>query len=80
MKARLNITIDKEILEQVKYYANQQNSSVSEMVESYFKEVIKPVKKENILSMVERLSPPDFNVNIELMEIYYKEKASKHGF
>lgn len=80
MKARLNITIDKEILERIKYYADKQNSSVSEIVESYFKEVIKPVKKENIISLVEQIPPPDFDVNTDLKDLYYREKARKHGF
>ncbi|WP_240768660.1 DUF6364 family protein [Olivibacter sp. XZL3] len=37
MKAKLNLTIDKQLLTEVKAYAAQKHSSVSELVEGYFK-------------------------------------------
>ena len=46
MKARLNITIDEAVLRNVKYLAEDQNTSVSEIVETYFKSIVKPKNKK----------------------------------
>jgi hypothetical protein len=45
MKARLNITIEEDILKNVKYLAEAQNTSVSELVETYFKNILKKNKR-----------------------------------
>ena len=46
MKTRLNITIEEDVLRSVKYFAEEQNTSVSELVETYFKTIVKPKKKK----------------------------------
>lgn len=58
MKERLNLTIDGALLEAMKTYAASKQMSVSELVESYFRQVTKPVQRENILDMVDRLEAP----------------------
>ncbi len=58
MKERLNLTIDGALLEAMKTYAASKEMSVSELVESYFRQVTKPVQRENILDMVDRLNAP----------------------
>lgn len=80
MKARLNLTIDNALLENVKGYAVKQQISVSELVESYFKIVTKPSKRKNIISMVEKLEKPGIDANADLKDLYYQNKAKKHGF
>jgi Family of unknown function (DUF6364) len=80
MKARLNLTIDDSLLEEVKSYAVKQQRSVSELVESYFKTVTKPSKRKNILHLVEKLSKPIIDMDGDLKELYYKENAKKYGF
>ncbi len=55
MKERLNLTIDGALLEAMKAYAASKQMSVSELVESYFRQVTKPVQRENLLELVERL-------------------------
>lgn len=59
MKERLNLTIDGALLEAMKTYAASKEMSVSELVESYFRSVTKPVQRNNILDLVDRLERPD---------------------
>jgi len=80
MKARLNLTIDNALLENVKGYAIKQQTSVSELVERYFKVVTKPSKRKNILSMVEKLEKPVIDTGADLKDVYYQDKAKKYGF
>jgi len=58
MKERLNLTIDGSLLEAMKAYAAGKGMSVSELVESYFRQVTRPVERQNILDMVDRLEVP----------------------
>ena len=60
MKERLNLTIDGELLDSMKAYAAGKGMSVSELVESYFRSVTKPVRGKNIIDLVDELEPhPD---------------------
>lgn len=80
MKARLNLTIDNALLENVKGYAMKQQTSVSELVESYFKIVTKPSKRKNIINMVEKLEKPVIDAGADLINVYYQDKSKKYGF
>jgi hypothetical protein len=79
MKTRLNLTIDELILSKVKAYAASKHTSVSELVEQYFKTIAKTPKKNNIIEMVEKLNPL-IQMEGDLKDQYYKEQATKHGF
>jgi hypothetical protein len=59
MKERLNLTIDGALLEAMKVYAAGKGISVSELVESYFRQVTRPVSRHNILDMVDKLERQD---------------------
>jgi len=59
VKERLNLTIDGELLEAMKAYAASKEMSVSELVESYFRSVTKPMGGDNILDLVDRLPAPE---------------------
>jgi Family of unknown function (DUF6364) len=59
VKERLNLTIDGALLEAMKAYAASKEMSVSELVESYFRSVTKPVGRDNILDLVDRLPLPE---------------------
>ncbi len=63
MKERLNLTIDGALLEAMKVYAAGKGISVSELVESYFRQVTRPVSRHNILDMVDQLDGPDSMVS-----------------
>lgn len=45
MKTRLNLTIDQSLLESMKAYAANKNTSVSELVETCFKKIARPAKR-----------------------------------
>jgi hypothetical protein len=64
MKERLNLTIDGALLEAMKAYAAGKGMSVSELVESYFRQVTKPVQRRNILDMVDQLEGPDSRLGV----------------
>lgn len=80
MKSRLNITIENTVLEDVKIYATKQKRSVSDLVENYFKKIVKPSKRKNIIDLVEKLDKPNLLENENLKELFYKENAKKYGF
>lgn len=74
MKARLNLTIDNYVLENIKGYASRKQTSVSELVENYFKAVTKPVKRKTILDLVEKLNAPSIDPDTDLKQLYYEDK------
>ncbi len=79
MKAKLNITIEEGLLSSMKAYAIKQGTSISELVERYFKSLTKPAKRNSIINMIEQLEPPKIDTNADLKELFYLEQASKYG-
>lgn len=68
MKERLNLTIDADLVESMKAYAASKQMSVSELVESYFRTVTKPLQRKNIVDLVDGLEPanePEVRFNME---------------
>jgi hypothetical protein len=80
MKERLNLTIDGALLEAIKTYALKRGISVSELVEDHFRTVTKPVKRKNILDLVDGLKRPAIAAQADLKELFYKEQGEKYGF
>lgn len=81
MKARLNITIEDNLLSSMKAYATKYNTSVSELVTGYFKSVTKqPAKRKNIISLVEELDNTTIDKTIDLKSSFYQSQAKKYGF
>ena len=80
MKSRLNLTIENTVLEDVKMYATKQKRSVSDLVEKYFKKIVKPTKRKNIIDLIEKLDKPNIADNDDLKELFYKENGKKYGF
>jgi predicted CopG family antitoxin len=79
MKTRLNITIEAEVLRSVKYFAEEQNTSVSELVETYFKTIVKPKKKKSFSDLIKELPKPKLAENFDWKDEYYKAKKKKYG-
>ncbi len=79
VKERLNLTIDGALLEAMKVYAAKRQTSVSELVENYFKSVTRPVQRKNMLDMVDELERPDIDPKADLKELFYKEQGEKYG-
>ncbi len=80
MKTRLNLTIDDDLLSSIKTYAANKQTSVSTLVENYFKRITKLPRKKNIISMIEKLEKPNINSDSDLKELFYKEQSKKYGF
>lgn len=75
MKERLNLTIDGTLLEAMKVYAAGKGMSVSELVESYFRNVTRPVRRKNILDLVDELEPPAAGIAGP-----FEDNKAKYGF
>ncbi len=80
MKTRLNLTIDESLLEIVKAYAASKHTSLSELVENYFKTISRPAKRKSIIDLVEKLPKPTIDTTGDLKEEYYKDRSDKYGF
>jgi len=80
MKTRLNLTIEESLLEKVKSYAASRKSSLSELVENYFKTFVQPPSHKRIADIVEALPKPDLHVEGDLKKRYLEENADKYGF
>lgn len=79
MKAKLNLSIDNTLLENIKDYASNKRTSVSALVENYIKKITAPVKRNNILNMVEKLPKPKIDTKSNLKELYYQDQSKKYG-
>ena len=84
MKKRLNITIDAELLDKIKRYADKEEKSISSLVEEHFEKLIsRKIGLTEGMSLVEYMqSLPkfDFPENFDYKEEYYKAKAKKLGY
>jgi hypothetical protein len=80
MKERLNLTIDSELLNSMKAYASKKQISVSELVESYFRSLTKPVRRTNILDLIGQLKKPAISDKADLKDLFYREQGEKYGF
>ncbi len=82
MKARLNLTIDEDLLNKVKVYAEGKQSSVSQLVEEYFKTLTSKPKNKSLLDIIEELPKPkiDFSPDFDYKKEYYEQNKEKYGF
>ena len=83
MKNRLNKTVDNALMEEAKLYAAKHKTSLSQLVEEYFKTLTRqrPAKKENILELMARLPKPKGKLpEGDLKKLYYESRRKKYGF
>lgn len=80
MKTRLNLTIDEQLMDGIKAYAASRHTSVSELVENYFRSIGRPAKRKTVLDILEKLPTPKQTVGQNYKEGYYKAKSGKYGF
>ncbi len=80
MKNRLNITIDDSLMEQAKRYAVKHQTSLSQLVEQYFKNLTRPVRKENILDFLGKMPKRKITVEEDPKKAYYEQRKKKYGF
>jgi hypothetical protein len=83
MKNRLNITVDNVLMEEAKLYAAKHKTSLSQLVEEYFKTLTQGKKphKKNIIELMARLpqpkgKPPEGDVH----KLYHESRKKKYGF
>lgn len=80
MKSRLNITVENELAEQAKSYADAHGTSVSNLVEQYFRGLTRPLQKKNILDLLKELPKPSIVIEGTDKETYYHQQKKKYGF
>jgi hypothetical protein len=83
MKSRLNITVDEKLVEKAKRYAEDHDTSLSQLVEEYLETLVrKPKKKENIVDFMAKLPKPKKQIELpeNLYAAYYESRRKKYGF
>ena len=82
MKNRLNITVDNVLMEEAKLYAVKHKTSVSQLVEQYFKTLTRKrlSQKENFIDFMSRMSKPKIKVEGDYKKDYYESRKKKYGF
>ena len=81
MKAKINLSIEEKLIYKIKAYAEEEHTSVSELVEEYFKRVVEPRKKNNLIDLVKSLPKVElpYPDDVDLKKQYYEERAGKYG-
>jgi hypothetical protein len=68
-------------MEQAKRYAASHQTSVSQLVEQYFKSLSPAPRKKNILELMKELPKPKRKVpEGDLRKLYYESRRKKYGF
>ncbi len=80
MKARVNLTIEQDVLAKAKSYAAEIGSSISEIVENYLKHVSARTSSETLIEYIDKLEVPKTDEHIDLKKQYYEERGQKYGF
>jgi hypothetical protein len=81
MKKPLNITVDENLIKAIKQYAENNETSISSLVEDYFEHLIKPKKQlENNVSFIEFIRGlPDLELkypeNFDWKGEFFKQKG-----
>jgi hypothetical protein len=80
VKSRLNITIDERLLTGAKRYADRHRTSLSQLVEGYFKKIARPGSKKNIIDLIESLPKASIDSGEDLKRQYFEGQKKKYGF
>ena len=86
MKKKLNLTIEENLLEKIKAYAESKDRSVSDLVQEHFETLLKPRPTlPNGMSLVEYMkslpkSKVEFPEGMDWKDEYYRAKAKKWGY
>ena len=78
MKTRLNLTIDEQLLQQAKQYAAAKKSSVSDLVETYFRTFTQVPVRRSVIDLIEELPKPTVPEG-DLTKRYMEDHGKKHG-
>ena len=81
MKAKLNLTIESDVLNKAKEYASRQKTSISSLVEEYLSFISKPQKKSSLVKLIDSLpKSTQYKDDIDFKKEYYEAKGKKYGF
>lgn len=79
MYTKLTLNVDKDTIEQAKLYAKKQNLSLSKLIESYLKSLVKPVRSADeispIVAQLTGIIAPDYQEK----EAYISHQIQKHS-
>jgi hypothetical protein len=70
MKMKLTLSIDKNLIEKAKNYANNRHISLSKLIENYFKNIVENNDNEKNSPIVNELAGSIKNSKINLKEDY----------
>jgi hypothetical protein len=79
MKVKLNLTIEEELLSRVKRYAMAKGTSISGLVEEFFRKSVRPSKKKNILDLLDAVENHKIDSTRDLVKEYYQDRSKKYG-
>ena len=80
MKNRLNITVDDTLLGQAKRYAAKHRTTLSRIIEEYFRSPVRPARKKNILQLLRELPKAKGKTEGDGRKPYYEGRKSNYGF
>lgn len=78
MKAKLNLTIDESLLYKVKRIAKERKSSVSQIVEEFFRNFVHTPTRESFVDLIDSLPEISYEEG-DLTKKYMEENAGKYG-
>ena len=76
MNSKITLYSDKELIEQIKQYAKSRNTSVSKLVNEFFKNILEHKNSSNNVSITETLSGKlkGKNIKVDDYKKYLEEK------
>lgn len=80
MKTRLNITVEEDLLNNAKRFAEKNETSLSQLIEKFFKNLTRPVRRKNVIQLVDQLSKPKIDLSGDLRKAYHENQKKKYGF
>lgn len=83
MKKRINLTINEELIDRMKSYADLRETSISNIVEEHFQKLLAPQlqrPKISLLEFVKHLpkSETEYPRNFDFKKEYYATKAQEY--
>ncbi len=83
MNTKLTLTIEKDVIKEAKYYAKEKGQSLSDLVENYFKLLIKDrleVKPNQLSPRVKRLRGIlNVDKDFDYKQVLTEELSKKYG-
>lgn len=72
--------MDSALVEQAKRYAARNRSSLSQLIEVYFKSLTRPAHKKTAIDLLKELPKPKKLVIDNIKEDYFSRRKNKYGF